>query len=136
MAESEQAKERRKTYQAAYYQARRQGWNDHRKPRGPRNHTAQRVYYLKRQYGITTEDYDRMLAAQNGCCAVCGSDSPGDGRKHYFDIDHNHVTGKIRGLLCRPCNIAVGCLKESVDTAMSVAAYLVQFETVLTTVKG
>lgn len=61
-----------------------------------------RQYNLKRLYGITPEQYDDMLAAQNGCCAIC------DRHETEFPVrlavDHDHISGEIRGLLCRYCN--------------------------------
>ena len=53
--------------------------------------------------GVTTEDYDRLLAAQDGGCAICGN-PPKTRRLH---VDHNHRTGKVRGLLCFRCNRAL-----------------------------
>lgn len=61
---------------------------------------------LKHRYNLSKEDWDRMFEKQNGCCAICG--------KHQSEfaktlgIDHNHQTGKIRGLLCYNCNRALG----------------------------
>ena len=55
------------------------------------------------QLGVTSADYDRMLAAQGGVCAICGS-PPKTRRLH---VDHDHATGKVRGLLCHRCNRAL-----------------------------
>ena len=75
-------------------------------PEASRNSIRNCLY--KREYGITLEDYDLMLIEQEGKCAVCGSDDPkGKGR---FHVDHDHDTGKVRGLLCHYCNIAEGYL--------------------------
>lgn len=66
---------------------------------------------LKQKYGITTDQFDEMLAAQGGCCAICGTDTPkGSGT---FHVDHCHTTGKIRGLLCINCNRGLGNFKDS-----------------------
>src|SRR6266853_1134315 len=59
---------------------------------------ANRQSVLRRR-GLTAAQYDQMLSNQKGCCAACGSAIPGGNRKH-FDIDHDHATGKVRGLLC------------------------------------
>jgi hypothetical protein len=62
--------------------------------------------HLKRSYGITSEQYDALLAKQGGRCALCGSG--------FFSLclDHDHVTGKVRGLLCRVCNRRLGDLED------------------------
>jgi hypothetical protein len=72
-----------------------------------RNLAIWRKSHYKTSYGITVADFDRMLAAQGGRCAVCGSDKPG-GRWARFAVDHCHKTGKVRGLLCTHCNVLVG----------------------------
>lgn len=56
-----------------------------------------------RAYGITPEDYDRMDAEQDGKCAACARPP----LKYRLAVDHNHDTGKVRGLLCVPCNRAL-----------------------------
>lgn len=64
---------------------------------------------LKTNYGITIEDYDRMFAEQNGLCAICGKT---DSRR--LSVDHNHVTGKVRELLCHTCNMNVGFAENTI----------------------
>lgn len=86
---------------------------------------------LKRSYGITVEEYDAMFAAQNGCCAACGTTDSGDPRFDTFSVDHDHATGDVRGLLCSNCNRALGLARDSVDTLMSLAAYLLKSRDVL-----
>lgn len=65
----------------------------------------------RRRYGITRADYDAMLAAQGGHCAVCPRTEPG-GRGRYFHVDHDHQTGKVRGLLCHEHNTALRALEQ------------------------
>jgi NMD protein affecting ribosome stability and mRNA decay len=85
---------------------------------------------LKRKYGITVDDYYRMLAEQSGCCATCGSMTPGNrhykrmGKPEMFHVDHCHSTGKVRGLLCNRCNRAIGYLGDNPEIADSISAYL------------
>jgi len=81
---------------------------------------------LKRKYGITVEEYDAMFVAQGGRCAACDSTDSGDPRFDTFAVDHDHETGKVRGLLCAGCNRALGLVKDNVDTLMSLAAYLLK----------
>lgn len=68
-------------------------------------------YQLRRRYGMTVEDYNRMLAAQGGCCSICGATDPG-GRNKRFCVDHDHDTGRVRALVCHSCNLLVGWLEK------------------------
>jgi hypothetical protein len=80
---------------------------------------------IKRKYGITPEQYDEMLNQQNGLCAVC--DKPErirDGRR--MPVDHDHETGKVRGLLCSHCNRGIGLFGDDPDVLLSAAAYLIR----------
>ena len=77
---------------------------------------------LLRRYGITPDDYDRMLAAQNGRCAICRR-LPG---KRALCVDHIHKTGVVRGLLCDRCNRAIGNLNDNHQTLKSAEIYLSQ----------
>ncbi len=81
-----------------------------------------RKYNLKKCYGITLEDYERLLAAQGGVCAICGAPSPGP-KETNFHVDHDHVTGRLRGLLCECCNIGIGYF-DSPDHLGKAADYL------------
>lgn len=78
---------------------------------------------LLRTFGITVEQYEAMLAAQNGVCAICFS-------KHKtmrLSVDHCHKTGKVRGLLCGKCNSGIGMLSDSIDLLASAQRYLERF---------
>lgn len=68
-------------------------------------------------YGLTQEEYASLLENHNGCCAVCGSKAP-------LRIDHDHATGKVRGLLCHHCNVALGHFKDSPDIMTKAIEYL------------
>ncbi len=92
-----------------------------------------RKYKLKSQYGLTVEDYDKMLEKQNGVCAICKQEetyityrSRKSGRMTLsrLCIDHNHNTGQIRGLLCRRCNHGLGSFEDSVELFKNAIAYL------------
>jgi hypothetical protein len=77
---------------------------------------------LMRTYGITLEEHTRMFEEQNGVCYLCKK--PGDGRWKKLCVDHDHETGKVRKLLCRSCNTALGQVGDSVDLLKSMIEYL------------
>jgi hypothetical protein len=84
---------------------------------------------LKRQFGITSEDYDSMFQAQNGLCDICKKPEPGRGklgRVKDLAVDHCHTTGKIRGLLCFHCNSSIGKMQDSVEILQSAIDYLIK----------
>lgn len=84
-------------------------------------HLAKKNKHLRHQYGITLAQYDAMLAAQGSGCAVCGVPSSGD-RK--LSVDHCHVTGRVRGLLCSRCNYALGQFDDRPELLRQAAIYL------------
>ena len=86
---------------------------------------------LRQLYKITPEQYDAMLEAQGGVCAICGTDDPQTGRGHLFPVDHDHATGEPRGLTCQPCNTGLGGFKDDIDRLMAAAAYLLARQDVL-----
>lgn len=82
---------------------------------------AYRRANLKRQYGITPEQYDEMSAAQEGTCALC-NEPPPEGK--YLSVDHDHQTERLRMLLCQLCNSMLGYARDRVDVLEAGAAYL------------
>ena len=82
-----------------------------------------RKWMLRKRYGITPEQFDDLLAAQDGCCACCGTDTAG-GQYGTFHVDHDHTTGKIRGLLCYPCNTGIGKLGDTLEGVERAASYM------------
>lgn len=73
-----------------------------------------------RQYGITAERFREMERDQKGLCAICGT----RGRHKRLALDHDHTTGRIRGLLCSDCNWMLGHAKDDTASLESAAAYL------------
>lgn len=72
---------------------------------------------LRQHFGLTVAQYDAMLAAQGGCCAACGEEPKSRlmGKTLIsLAVDHDHATGKVRGLLCSNCNVSLGMLKDDV----------------------
>lgn len=84
-----------------------------------KNHGS-RGYHLKRRYGITQEDFNRLLEQQQGACAICNT---GAGEKPWH-VDHDHSTGRVRGILCHSCNTALGNFKDSTELLRSALDYL------------
>jgi Autographiviridae endonuclease VII len=82
---------------------------------------ADRKSYLKRKYGITIEQYDAMLEAQGGGCFICGRPPRDDISLH---VDHDHSTGKVRGILCFCCNNALADFQEERLLLQKAADYL------------
>lgn len=80
--------------------------------------TMRRNSYKK--FGITIEQYNELLMAQDGRCAICH----GPSTREHFDVDHDHVTGIVRGLLCSSCNIGLGYFKDNPMLLKDAATYL------------
>ena len=76
-----------------------------------------------RMYGIDVPDYERMLEEQNGGCYLCGKKPEG---KRALDIDHDHKTGKVRGLLCSNHNRGLGLLDDDIKILIKALEYLVK----------
>lgn len=74
---------------------------------------------LERNYGMTMEQYLAKVDQQNGQCAICGV-AP----EHRLHVDHNHRTGAVRDLLCRPCNYALGNAQDSLRIVRAMVTYL------------
>ena len=86
---------------------------------------------LMRLYGLTLDQYDALVAQQDGVCAICG-ELPAKGRGRRLVVDHDHETGEIRGLLCGLCNVALGYLREDPKLFDRAKAYLNQNSSDLT----
>lgn len=82
---------------------------------------------LRDGYGMTLEEYSRLLSSQGGRCAICGDDGRGKAKKaKRLHVDHDHKTGVIRGLLCSPCNFAIGLLRDNPELLRRAASYLAE----------
>ena len=139
---NEEIKEHRKTY--------KKGWRDRNKDRvsgyysnyrnnnlerlkeielkrsrEPVNVKRSRIKFIYRTYGLTMEEFNSMFNKQNGKCAICGVDIVLFGMKS-LNIDHDHVTGKVRGLLCRSCNRGIGQFKENYEIIKNAYEYLMK----------
>lgn len=81
------------------------------------------AWHLKSTFGLSLDDYDCMVTAQDGKCAICGEQNA------RLCVDHDHETGKIRGLLCRQCNAALGIFYDDPAILQQAIEYLGKEET-------
>lgn len=107
-------------YKGGYKTICRDCVNARKKPAKPEQ---ARKWNLKRFFGITPEQYQEMLSKQEGVCMIC-KEPPSKRDKWVLHIDHNHVTGKIRGLLCSSCNVGLGQFKDDKELLIKAAHYL------------
>lgn len=98
-------------------EARRDTWRRYR-----------RATYMKQKYGLTFEEYWELYAAQGECCAICRVHGDDAGQHTVqqlpLHVDHDHITGAVRGLLCRCCNMGLGSFKDDVASLQAAIAYL------------
>lgn len=84
--------------------------------------------YYKRKYGVTYEWYKTQLEIQGARCAICGksetSRNPNNSAIKRLSVDHNHITGEVRQLLCNGCNTALGCIKEDISRLEAMIEYI------------
>ena len=115
----------------AYFRARKDVKSAQRRIWNAANRDKQKAanerMHLKRAYGLTPEDYQRMVVEQDGRCAACGEPPTGAGHCGRLHIDHDHETGDIRGLLCVTCNQGLGQFKDSPARLRLAAMYLERY---------
>ena len=78
---------------------------------------------LKRKYNLSIEEYDALLEAQNNSCKVCGTHAKNNLKGKLY-VDHCHITGKVRGMLCMKCNSALGLLNDDKELIKKLLDYL------------
>lgn len=84
-------------------------------------------YNLMSRFGFDIETYDEILDIQGGGCAICGQQDEDE----YLHVDHDHETGRVRGLLCGPCNRGLGLFADSQERLVKAAGYLLSGEKVV-----
>lgn len=97
------------------------------------NPKANRNKHYKSRYGITVQDYEAMSIAQNHLCAICKlpeTKMRKDGTPSILAVDHNHTTGKVRGLLCVGCNHMLGNIENRSVSLDAIAEYIKQYNEV------
>jgi len=96
-----------------------------RHPEKSRAYAARMKFkYALRDYGITRDEYEAMVARQGGRCAICHENPRPVRGCIRLHVDHDHVTGKVRGLLCQLCNLALGKFRDDPRRLMSAIHYL------------
>lgn len=127
-------------YNKIYYQAHRTEFKASALKRyhNNRDHfiAKQRIYTASaprhiKKYGLSVDDYMQMFNSQAGKCAICKQlerHRSQLGRVKWLSVDHNHITNKVRRLLCASCNQAIGLLQEDPDRAKALAIYLESFQ--------
>jgi hypothetical protein len=92
-----------------------------------KNRKRSRDLKMLRLYSLTQQDYETMVVKQGNKCAICG----GPPRiQPMFVIDHDHITGKVRGLLCQPCNVGIGMLQDNLEIVKKAESYLANSQTI------
>jgi hypothetical protein len=83
---------------------------------------SQRKVHLKYYYGLSVEDYNALLVQQGGVCAICRKPS-----EHRLCVDHCHLTRRVRGLLCRKCNLGIGYFDDDPRLLRAAVPYVEAF---------
>jgi len=112
-----------KVKQREFYLRHREHIREKQKEYHKHNFLQIRNQMLKLTYGITQADYDILFRQQNEVCAICYKSVKG-----YLSIDHDHKTGKIRGLLCKQCNHGLGMFKDDKLILINAANYSKKYE--------
>lgn len=85
--------------------------------------------WLQQTYRMTLEQHKEIFDTQNGRCGICGKYEPENATAYeILCIDHNHTTGKVRGLLCRQCNTGIGQLRDSIELLENAINYLNKYD--------
>lgn len=124
-ANAEKIKARKRAHRAANLEKLQAREREYGKACYASNPEKFKVRHRKSKYGLTDEQFKDLLLKQKNCCAICGFVFLLDGgRTKAASVDHCHVTGKIRGLLCAECNYGLGKFKDSVLFLRAAADYL------------
>ena len=94
----------------------------HKKNYDEKQALRRRKHDLKKKYGITSEGYAEMLDSQGGCCAICKISQINVSKR--FAVDHSHIDGHVRGLLCTSCNTALGKFNDNIELLDTALSYL------------
>lgn len=114
-----EAKERAKRYARKWRAENPERANSRSRAWRKKNPEKTKSAELRFRYGITLDDYNAMAVAQRGACAICAKVS-----SRRLHVDHDHLTGSVRGLLCRPCNHMLGLSRDNADVLAAAIRYL------------
>ena len=92
-----------------------------RKLRCKKDRKQKSEYERLKRYGISGEEWESLFESQGRKCAICRAPNSG---KRDWDTDHDHKTGKVRGILCSPCNTALGLFKDETGILQQAIQYL------------
>lgn len=97
----------------------REYYQTHKRP-------SSRVSHLWQKYGLTLEEYEKLQLEQNGLCAICKKleTRKFKGKIAKLSVDHDHITGKYRGLLCNACNTGLGKFQDNILVLEATIEYL------------
>ena len=108
---------------ARWYQDNKATVREYKRAWSLKNEGRRRDGELCRLYGIGLAEYSTLLGRQNGGCGICGGQPNGRWRR-WFHVDHDHVSGRIRGLLCSNCNLGLGKFQDDPVRLLKAHAYL------------
>lgn len=124
-AQNPEVRERQRQRTASYFSANRERLNRERCERAKKRTPEERWRsHLRQHYGITPEEYDAMVALQEGVCAICLK--PPSEKERKLSVDHCHNSQRVRKLLCRFCNVLVGHLEGKPDLVRRAYEYIAQ----------
>jgi hypothetical protein len=91
--------------------------------------TSKKARYdrLRNMYGLSADEYEKLLHKQKSVCAICEQKETRRGKRgtqHSLNVDHDHATGNIRGLLCSKCNTGLGLFRDDPDLLLTAISYL------------
>ena len=110
----------RKDGVGAYCKECKRSITDSWRKNNPEKINSSSIWYRRKvSYGVTKEDYEKMLVSQNNECAICQTPV-----SYESAVDHDHLTGQVRGLLCRLCNQGLGLFRDNKDFLKKAIEYL------------
>jgi hypothetical protein len=114
-------KENQRARQQKYYKANKQKVLARNRAWRKNNPDKHRSTHLKSRYGITVEQSAALFVGQGSVCAICKTETPPNNGWH---VDHDHLTNKVRGVLCRHCNLGIGYFKDDTGFLANAISYL------------